>query len=54
MKKQEYQFCIRCGRRLKTQEARERGMGKVCASKYAEKEERNKLFRIKEEDKCNE
>ena len=49
MEKQEYQFCIRCGRRLKTQEAKERGMGKVCAKKYREKEERNKLFKVSRE-----
>lgn len=44
MEKQEYLFCIRCGRKLKTAEARERGMGKICAKKYQEKEMRNKLF----------
>ena len=44
MEKQDYQFCIRCGRRLKTPEARERGMGKICAEKYKEKEAKKKLF----------
>lgn len=47
MEKQEYKFCIRCGRRLRTQESKERGMGKICAEKYLAKEERNKLFRSK-------
>ena len=54
MEKQEYQFCIRCGRRLKTQEARERGMGKICAEKYIEKEGKKKLFeRGKIDATCN-
>ncbi len=44
MDKQDYQFCIRCGRRLKTPEARELGMGKICAKKYQEKETKRKLF----------
>ena len=44
MEKQDYQFCIRCGRRLKTPESRELGMGKICAEKYREKEAKKKLF----------
>lgn len=54
MEKIEYQYCIRCGRKLKTPEARERGMGKVCAEKYKEKQKKNKLFEIREVDKCRE
>ena len=30
----EFQTCVRCGRKLKTSEARERGMGKVCYKKF--------------------
>lgn len=29
----EYQFCLRCGRRLKTPENRKRGMGETCWNK---------------------
>ena len=39
----EYYRCIRCGRRLKTPENRERGMGKVCWEKHV-RERKNKLF----------
>lgn len=28
-----YKNCLRCGRKLKTQEAKERGYGKVCWEK---------------------
>ena len=33
----EYNYCIRCGRRLKTQENRIRGMGKICYERGYEK-----------------
>lgn len=29
-----YPICKRCGRRLRTDDAKERGMGKVCWEKY--------------------
>ena len=38
-----YKYCLRCGRLLKTEEARKRGMGKVCAEK-ARKQEQMRLF----------
>ena len=47
MDKNEYQYCIRCGRKLKTPEAKELGMGKVCAKKYKEDKEKNKLFEVR-------
>lgn len=33
-KKKLYSKCIRCGRRLKSTEAQERGYGKVCWDKH--------------------
>lgn len=33
MNKQEHEFCLRCGRRLKNPIARERGYGAVCEKK---------------------
>ena len=38
-----YPVCKRCGRKLKTDEARERGFGPVCLLK-AKTEKRNPLF----------
>ena len=34
-KKIEYKYCLRCGRRLKSAEAKRVGMGKVCAEKVS-------------------
>jgi len=39
-------ICRRCGRRLKTLEARERGMGKVCWEKSKISEQPKALFVI--------
>ena len=36
MENREYQYCIRCGRKLKSKEAKERGMGRVCFERYCE------------------
>ena len=33
IKKEKYKNCLRCGRKLKNDEARERGYGKVCWEK---------------------
>lgn len=33
MKKKEYEFCLRCGRRLKNPEFRAIGYGKICFEK---------------------
>ena len=43
----EYNYCIRCGRRLKSEENRKRGMGKICYEKYL-KQKRNGIYRILE------
>ena len=39
----EYKYCLRCGRKLKTLDARMRGMGKICAEK-SKHETRRRLF----------
>lgn len=39
----EYQYCLRCGRKLRTVEAKMRGRGKVCAEK-AKQESQRRLF----------
>ncbi len=40
-----YKFCLRCGRRLKTLENQQRGMGKTCWEKAkTEKVPYTKLF----------
>lgn len=41
--RKEYKYCLRCGRKLKTPEARTRGMGKICAEK-SKHETRRRLF----------
>lgn len=43
-KKDEIGICLRCGRKLKTPEARERGMGKICWEKSHVEKERRRLF----------
>ena len=35
--KEEYEFCLRCHRKLKNSEARKIGYGKVCLKKSQEK-----------------
>lgn len=36
--------CLRCGRKLKSLEAKERGMGKICWEKSHVERERRRLF----------
>lgn len=40
----QYKYCLRCGRKLKTEENRARGMGKVCWQKYQHTTQRKGLF----------
>ena len=40
----EHEFCLRCGRRLKNEEARKLGYGKVCFEKMQIKDKTNPLF----------
>ena len=42
---QEYNKCLRCGRRLKTQENRERGYGDICWKKMLVMQ-KGRLFEI--------
>lgn len=44
----EYPVCKRCGRKLKSEEARLRGMGKICWLKYHTESERKPLFEVKD------
>lgn len=40
MKKKEYQYCLRCGRKLKNPEARKIGYGAICLKKHKAKQSR--------------
>lgn len=42
-KPKEYEFCLRCGRKLKNPDAKLKGFGVVCEKK-AKKEKYKKLF----------
>ena len=41
--KKEYTKCLRCGRKLKTEEARKIGYGRICFEKH-KKEKAKRLF----------
>lgn len=43
----EYNFCIRCGRKLRSKENRLRGMGLICYTKYKSARHSRPLFKIK-------
>jgi len=42
-KPREYQYCLRCGRKLKNPEARAKGYGLVCETKL-KKSQKSRLF----------
>lgn len=44
MKKKEYEYCLRCGRKLKSKDAREIGYGPKCFKKMKTDRERRRLF----------
>lgn len=44
--KTEHKFCLRCGRQLKSEEARKRGMGLVCWNKSRTNEIQKPLFSV--------
>ena len=46
---QEVILCRRCGRRLKTDEAKERGMGKICWEKAHTSPTIKPLFEVKKD-----
>ena len=39
----EYEYCLRCGRKLKSDKARQQGYGQVCLRKIKIKQ-KNRLF----------
>ena len=43
----EYKFCLRCGRKLKNPEAKKLGYGKICYSKIQSKSRKKPLFNIR-------
>ena len=45
-KKEQTHICRRCGRKLRSEEAKQRGMGPVCYQKWAAENNRKKLFTI--------
>ena len=42
--KKEYEYCLRCGRKMKNEEARLRGFGLVCWKKHLIEHAQPKLF----------
>ena len=46
-KVKEYLFCLRCGRRLRKQEAKELGYGKICYEKMKKETRKKTLFKVK-------
>lgn len=45
-KQEQSHICRRCGRKLRTPEAKERGMGVVCYQKWLSEKGTRKLFKI--------
>ena len=41
-----YTKCLRCGRKLKTEEAKERGFGQICWEKYRSDVKYKELFSL--------
>ena len=46
MKQKEYEYCLRCGRKLKSQESRIVGYGAVCLKKSRENAHNKRLFPV--------
>lgn len=44
MKEQRAGYCKRCGRRLKSEEAKARGYGLICFKKLEKEKSKKKLF----------
>jgi DNA-directed RNA polymerase subunit RPC12/RpoP len=40
----QHRLCFRCGRKLKSDESKERGMGPTCWKKYQEEQSTQPLF----------
>jgi hypothetical protein len=45
----EYKCCLRCGRKLKSEESKKLGFGKVCWEKWQNETASKKLFEIDKE-----
>ena len=45
-KKQDHEFCLRCGRKLKNPIARSKGYGAVCERKLLVESDKNRLFSV--------
>lgn len=45
-KPEQTHICRRCGRKLRSEEAKQRGMGPVCYQKYLSEDRYKKLFNI--------
>lgn len=39
-------ICRRCGRKLRSEEAKQKGMGPICYQKWINQENRKKLFTL--------
>lgn len=45
-KQEQTHICRRCGRKLRSAEAKQRGMGPVCYQKWMAEDNHKKLFKI--------
>lgn len=45
-KQEQTHLCRRCGRKLRSEEAKQRGMGYVCYQKWMAEGKKQKLFKI--------
>lgn len=46
-KQEQTHICRRCGRKLRSEEAKQRGMGQVCYRKWMAEDNHKKLFRVR-------
>ena len=46
MESKEYEFCLRCHRKLKKEEARKIGYGKICYEKSKTEKPKLTLFKV--------
>ena len=50
---QEYKNCLRCGRKLKSEESKKLGFGKVCWEKWQHETEAKKPFGLEYDNEKN-
>lgn len=48
-----YKTCLRCGRKLKSEESKTIGFGKVCWEKYKSEDNFKKLFDLEDSNEKN-